>query len=124
MKATWMLPATSDRSFRHQLVFELAGAGALAAATGRWDLVGVAGAVLLPAVRSTWVHWIRSGLGLVPVALAALIAAPHGIGAIVAVWAAGSAVGILRARARHARRQAEDRPAPKPRALSDRAPNG
>lgn len=86
----------SLRARRHQLAFELVTAGTLAMATRQWALVGLAGAVCLPAVRATWAGWIRSGVGLIPFGVAALIISSAGHEAVAWLWLAACAVGIAR----------------------------
>lgn len=84
------------RGGRHQLAFELGTTVVLAAATRQWALVAGYGAVLLPAVRRTWVHWIRSGIGLLPFVVALFVAWDSGFGAVATVWTMGCLVGIAR----------------------------
>ena len=93
---TGLLPAEADRYWRHQLGFEVGAAVMLAAVTGRSDLVGLVGAICLPAVRSTWVHWVRGGVGLLPAGVAMALASSSGLLAVVAVWALACTVGIVR----------------------------
>lgn len=93
---TGFLPSQADRYWWHQLGFEVGAALALAAVSGRWDLVAVVGGICLPAVRSTWVHWVRGGVGLVPTIVAMALASSSGLHAMVAVWAVGCAIGIVR----------------------------
>jgi len=57
----------------------------------------VAGLIILPAVRSTWVSWLRAGHLLWPVALACAFAAPLGMRAIAAIWLTGCAAGLISA---------------------------
>jgi hypothetical protein len=90
-----LLPPGHDRYVRHQLAFELVGAGALAVATGEWPLVIASGAILLPATRSTWVWWVRSGAGLPAAGVAVLAAAFVSAQAVAWVWLAASAIGIV-----------------------------
>lgn len=85
-----------DRDRRHQLTFELVPAAVLAATTQRWTLVAFASAVLLPATRQTWVRWIRSGFGLLPIAVAMLLVSGSGRHAVITAWAIGCAAGIAR----------------------------
>lgn len=95
MNQSWLLPSGSDRYFRHQLAFEVAGAFTLAALTRRWDLVAFAGMILLPAVRSTWVALLRTGNAFWPVMVACVLVAPRGLPAIAAAWSVGCLVGAL-----------------------------
>ncbi len=81
-----LLPPGFDRYRRHQLAVELTGAGLLAGATGSWQLVGLVGGIALPAVRATWVNWLRRGPGLLPVLIAT---------ALVATWSARAAAAVL-----------------------------
>jgi hypothetical protein len=60
-----LLPTGSDRSFRHQLTFEMVTSGLLLIVVSRqWLLVLVAGGIWLPAVRSTWLSWILRSLAV------------------------------------------------------------
>lgn len=90
------LPPETDRYRRHQLVFEVVPSLALAVVTRQWVLVAVAGAICLPAVRSTWVHWARHGVGLLPLGAAVVLVSPWGAAAMAGMWAAGCALGIGR----------------------------
>lgn len=101
----WFLAPRTDRHRRHQLVFEIATSSALAAVTRQWVLVAFAGAICLPGIRRTWVHWLRRGTGLAPVAIAAVLVAPSGVGAVAGGWAVGCAIGIVRLGWAHRRRE-------------------
>lgn len=91
-----LLSPDHDRFVRHQLVFELGGAAVLLATTRQVALIAVAGAVLLPATRRTWVWWLRHAARWPAIAGAVLVAALLGPAAVAAVLVVGCAIGTVR----------------------------
>jgi len=93
---TRLLPPGHDSHRPHQLVFELVPTAAVAVVSRQWLYVTLAAAILLPAVRGTWVWWVRSGVGVKPTIVAAIAATFVGAGAVAAVWLTAGAVGVGR----------------------------
>lgn len=81
---------------QHRLVFELVPTVLLAAGTGEWLLVGVLGAVLLPAARAMWVGWVMAGFGPATFVISVVLAATWTWQAALACLIVSAAFGLWR----------------------------